>query len=209
MYQIDRQKLFLFIVFCCLGLIFLFLSIEVHEGDIFGFDREMFLWTHSYESPYVTNFALACTFLGSQTFLLPANIILIAVFFFRHKYRAYAWKIAVMSVTSAGFLFLVKYLVKRQRPESTLIKAVVHYSFPSGHTFTSIIFFGIVLYFCFNYFTSHALRILSIILCSLLVLAIAWSRIYLHVHYASDVAGSFCLGFMWLIMAKWFLLEKK
>lgn len=208
MQSIFKHKLFLTILFSLLFLVFLFLSIEVYEGDIFSFDRQVFLWTHSHESDSITTFALACTFLGSQTFLLPANIILAAIFFFMHKQRAYAWKIALISLTSAGFLFLVKYIVKRPRPESPLVNAALHYSFPSGHTFTSITFFGIILYFILNYFKSTLARGLIITLCVLMVLSIAWSRVYLHVHYASDVLAGFCLGLMWLIMAKWFLLEK-
>lgn len=207
MQSIFKHKLFLTILFSLLMIVFLFLSIEVYKGDTFIFDKQMFLWTHSHESKFVTTFALACTFLGSQTFLLPANIILAAIFFFQHKQRDYVWKIALVSLTSAGFLFLVKYIIKRPRPESPLVNAL-HYSFPSGHTFTSITFFGIILYFVMNYFKSTLARGLIITLCVLLVLSIAWSRVYLHVHYASDVLAGFCLGLMWLIMAKWFLLEK-
>ena len=203
------KKNFLFILFFLLLIFFIGLSIEVAEGDVFSFDKKIFLWTHSIESNSLTTFALACTFLGSQTFLLPANIILAGIFLFNYKHRAYAWKIALVSATSAGFLFLVKYIVKRPRPESPLLKAALHYSYPSGHTFTSITFIGILLYFALTYFKNVWGRALIIFVSVIIIFSIGWSRVYLHVHYASDVLGGFCLGIMWLILASWFLINKK
>jgi len=203
-----KHKLFLKIVFSILLLIFVYLSIEVYEGSIFETDLQIFRWLHSYENDVLTNYAIAITFLGSQTFLLPANIILATIFLFRNKKRLYVWKIALISLSSAGFLFLVKYIIKRPRPESPLINAI-HYSFPSGHTFTSITFFGLIVYFSMTYIKSAIARGIIIVVSIFLVLSIAWSRVYLYVHYASDVLASACLGLMWLIMAKWFLLQKK
>jgi len=208
MRSIFRHKLFLAIFFSILLLLFLFLCISVYERNTFESDNSIFLWTHSQESEFVTQFAIASTFMGSQTFLLPANIILALLFLFHNKHRSNTWKIALVSLSSAGFLFLIKYIVQRPRPESLFINAL-HYSFPSGHTFTSITFFGIIVYLSSRYLKNKLLLWVIIIMCILFVLSIAWSRIYLHVHYASDVLAGFCLGIMWLIMAKWFLLERK
>ncbi len=206
MHRLTSLQTWLIIFFLLAGFGFIFLAIEVYEKDIFSLDGSIAAWIHANRSPAVTRLAIAVTFLGSQKFLLPANVLLMAWLFFRHRYRSYAWKIAVMSVSSAGFLFAIKYLIKRPRPVSDITDAVVHYSFPSGHTFTSIVFFGIIMYLAYRYMHSY-LKFLTICCSILFIFFISWSRLYLQVHYASDVLASYCLGIMWLIMAKWFLLE--
>lgn len=204
----SKQRYYLLVVFGLLLTVFLWLCFKVYNQQTFGFDKDVFLWSHTFESTFVVNLAIAVTFLGSQTFLLPANIILGLWFIFLHKKKAYAWKIAIVSLTSSGFLFLVKYLVKRPRPDSPLV-AALHYSFPSGHTFTSITFFGMVSYFVLTYLRNKTAGYLIVGFCVLMVLLIAWSRIYLYVHYASDVLAGSCLGIMWLILAKLFLLNNR
>jgi undecaprenyl-diphosphatase len=105
---------------------------------------------------------------------------------------------------------MIKFIIKRPRPASALASDyTVAYSFPSGHAFTSLTFFGIIAYFVHTYIKNPLLRTILIIFCILMVICIGWSRIYLHVHYPSDVIGGFCLGAMWLILANWFLVEEK
>ena len=203
----SNKRYYLIFLFAILMVIFLWLSVKVYNQQTFQFDKDVFLWCHKYESKIVTNLAITVTFLGSQTFLLPANIILGLWFLFLHKKKDYAWKIAIVSLSSSGFLFLIKYLVKRPRPDSPLV-AALHYSFPSGHTFTSITFFGMVCYFVLSYLRHKILAFFIVGLCVSMVILVACSRIYLYVHYASDVIAGFCLGIMWLILAKWFLLGK-
>lgn len=204
----TKQRYYLLALFALLMTIFLWLCFKVYNQQTVSFDNEVFLLSHSLDQDAVTNLAIAVTFLGSQTFLLPANILLGLYFLFLHKKRAYAWKIAVVSLTSSGFLFLIKYLVKRPRPDTPLVHAL-HYSFPSGHTFTSITFFGMVVYFVLTYTRNKIMKVFTVALSVLMVLLVGWSRIYLYVHYASDVIAGFCLGIMWLILAYWFLLNKR
>lgn len=203
-----RQRYYLLALFALLMTVFLWLCFKVYNRQTFFFDNDVFLLSRTFDSDAVSNFAIAVTFLGSQTFLLPANILLGLYFLFIHKKKAYAWKIALVSLSSSGFLFLIKYLIKRPRPETPLVHAL-HYSFPSGHTFTSITFFGMVVYFILTYTKNTFWKLFAIVLSCILVLLVAWSRIFLYVHYASDVIAGICLGLMWLILARLFLLNKK
>lgn len=206
--NIKWHKLLLIIIFTLLAGLFIFLSIAAYERETFSFDDWAFEFTHSSRNDLLSQIALAITFLGSQTFLLPANIILAGIFLFIHKKRSYIWKIAAISLSSSGFLFLVKYIIKKPRPATPLHDAAMHFSFPSGHTFTSITFFGMVLYFLFYIIKNKIARLLLVLFILSIIVAIAWSRVYLNVHYASDVIAGFCLGIMWLIMADWLLLKK-
>ena len=203
-----RHRYYLLAFFAVLMTIFLWLCFQVYNKQAFSFDRQVFLLSHTFAGDAAKNLAIAVTFLGSQTFLLPANILLGLYFLFKHKRRAYAWKIAIVSLTSSGFLFLVKYLVKRPRPDTPLVHAL-NYSFPSGHTFTSITFFGMLVYFILTYTNNKAVKIVAVVFSAVMVLLVGWSRIYLYVHYASDVIAGFCLGIMWLILARLFLINER
>jgi undecaprenyl-diphosphatase len=210
MRSIFRHKLFLGSLFSLLLLVFIYLAVIVYNHKTFEIDEHVFEWSRVYESGFFNTVAVFCTFFGSQTFLLPANILLIAIFVFRKKLRAYAWKIAVVTATSASFLYMVKFIIKRPRPATAMASDFsVAYSFPSGHAFTSLTFFGIIAYFAATYIQNKLLKNAVIIICVLMVICIGWSRVYLHVHYPTDVIGGFCLGTMWLIMAKWFLVVEK
>ena len=94
--SITRHKLFLIILFGLLSVLFIYLSIAAYQRETFSFDGAIFKWTHSKENDLLSQFALAATFLGSQNFLLPANIILAAAFLFINKQRSNVWKIAAI-----------------------------------------------------------------------------------------------------------------
>jgi undecaprenyl-diphosphatase len=207
--NIFKHKHFLAGLFWALLLLFLYLTIIVYNRKTFEIDEHIFTWSRVYENDFFNAVAVFCTFFGSQNFLLPANILLIVIFLFKKKLRAYAWKIALITVTSAAFMFAVKYIVKRERPASSRVDYIVTYSFPSGHAFTSMTFFGIIFYFAYTYIKTRALRNIVLFLCILMVICVGWSRVYLHLHYPTDVIGGFCLGALWLILAKWFLLKEK
>jgi undecaprenyl-diphosphatase len=75
------------------------------------------------------------------------------------------------------------------------------YSFPSGHSFSSFTFFGLMAYLIWQTDIGKGWKIFLSILFFLLASVIATSRVYLHVHYASDVLGGFSLSMLWLILS--------
>ena len=155
----------------------------------------------------MTNFMLVVTFLGSQNFLVPANILLILYFLFVRENKKTAFKITTISVTSVIVMFSIKFILRRERPLVPLISKVHGYSFPSGHTFTSVTFYGIIAFIVYKNVANPVLRWLIIILLAAFVFLVGFSRVYLRLHYASDVIAGFCLGIIWLLLAKWFLVK--
>jgi len=87
----------------------------------------------------------------------------------------------------------IKGLVHRLRPEHALIP-ITRYSFPSGHTTMATIFFTILLYSLMENIKSKKTKILLTIITSIIIFLIGFSRIYLGVHWFSDVIGGFILG---------------
>lgn len=179
----------------------------IFEDKNFSFDENVFTMIKPWVSPLHTSIMLVITFIGSQNFLLPANLLLIAYYLYFRKNKSRAYKIATISITSVVVMFLMKFFLQRERPLVPLIAKVHGYSFPSGHTFTSVTFYGIIAYLIYRNVKSTILKWTLIVGCIVLVLLVGYSRVYLRLHYASDVIAAFCLGLMWLLLAKWFLVQ--
>lgn len=94
----------------------------------------------------------------------------------------------------------IKHIVRRPRPNVLRFVEESGYSFPSGHSMISIAFYGLVIYLVYKNINNKYLKWILIILLSLLILTIGFSRIYVGVHYFTDVAGGFLLGLAFLIV---------
>ena len=179
----------------------------VFEDKNLRFDDRVFEAIQPWVTQAHTNIMLVITFLGSQNFLLPANILLISYYLFVRDNKQSAFQITTISVTSVAVMFGIKLLLQRQRPLVPLISKAHGYSFPSGHTFTSVTFYGMIAYIAYRNIKNVYLRWAVIIFLTIFVMLIGFSRVYLRLHYASDVIAGFCLGLIWLILAKWVLLK--
>ena len=95
---------------------------------------------------------------------------------------------------------LLKELVQRPRPEDINLVVETGFSFPSGHSMVAMAFFGLLVWLVWHYERDRTLRLACCAGFSLIILLIGISRIYLGVHYASDVLAGFCISLAWLAM---------
>lgn len=111
------------------------------------------------------------------------------------------WKLFVLFLSAGGgytVMILLKLLFHKPRPMLQLI--VSHgYSFPSGHAFSAIIVYGFLIYLTWTMIKTTAMRITILFISILLIFLIGISRIYLNVHYLTDVLGGYTSGLSWLI----------
>lgn len=149
-------------------------------------------------SPQKNKVMLFITFLGKHQFLIPANLLLIFYFLFATQQNWFSIRIITISLSSLVLMFLLKYLFQRKRPLSPLLKAAKGLSFPSGHAIMSVTFYGLLLYILLHAIDKSWLKYLLTVLLVLLILLIGYSRVYLRVHYASDVLAGFVIGVLWL-----------
>lgn len=192
-------------ILCLWGLFFV--ADMVFADKDFSFDEKVFNDIKPWVNETTTNFMLFITFFGSQKFLVPANLFLIFYFLLVRNNKKSAFQITAISLTSMIVMFSIKFFLQRQRPLVPLISKVHGYSFPSGHTFCSVTFFGIIAYILYKNIAAPWLKWGAIFLLLCITLLIGYSRIYLRLHYASDVIAGFCLGIIWLLLAKQFLLK--
>ncbi|RYF79617.1 MAG: phosphatase PAP2 family protein, partial [Chitinophagaceae bacterium] len=109
-------------------------------------DKAVFDQLKTITNPAMTNFMVAITFFGSSYFLFPAYILLILYFLLLKKNSKLSWNIAAVGITSTLILFSLKAIFHRQRPLDPLVENVNGFSFPSGHSFSSFTFFGLLIY---------------------------------------------------------------
>lgn len=170
-----------------------------------GFDQKVFAYLQNHINPENSNIMLFFTFLGTHRFLIPANLVLIAYFVFIQKHKWYAIKIPAIALSSLALMFGLKHFFHRPRPDVPLIFKAEGLSFPSGHALFSITFYGLLVYIIYHSVENKFLKWTLITLLVLLMPVIGFSRVYLRVHYASDVIAGFCVGFIWLVLTIWFL----
>jgi membrane-associated phospholipid phosphatase len=164
------------------------------------FDDKVFTFLNNHVSPENNQVMLFFTFLGRHEFLIPANLIIIAYYLFIKKHRWYSIKVPAIALSSLALMFGLKHLFDRERPLVPLLEEARGLSFPSGHALMSVTFYGLLIYIVFKNVKKPMLRWTLISLLLLLILIVGFSRIYLRVHYASDVIAGLCVGLLWLVI---------
>src|SRR5215208_3484820 len=183
------------------GCLWLFggLAEDVLTGDpIVRFDRATAAYLHSLATPPLTTFFLVVTALGSvETIALVALVGAVVFGVRRQGLHLATWLAAVAGSAALGQL--LKALFARPRPhfEHPLLSET-SYGFPSGHAMESLVLYGMVAYFAVLAVRTWRARTAVVFGAALLVLSIGLSRMYLGVHYFSDVVAGFAAGGVWL-----------
>lgn len=135
----------------------------------------------------------AVTFVGDGSMLLALTVV--ASLVLRRAGDRLAWRLPAIMLGSAGTEWLLKWLVARRRPRGG------PFAFPSGHVFTSVVFFGLVIYLLWTRDVPRPWRVGGTLACGLLVAGIAASRMYLRFHWLTDVLGGISGGAAYLLIA--------
>jgi undecaprenyl-diphosphatase len=141
------------------------------------------------------------TFLGKHQFLIPANLIVLFYFLLIRHHSWLSVQVAAISLSSLLLMLVLKKLFRRKRPLEPLLHAVRGLSFPSGHAIMSVSFFGLLIYIINNTVADSSVVTVLTVLLVILIFLIGFSRIYLRVHYASDVLSGFIIGTAWLLIS--------
>ncbi len=176
--------------------LFTWIAEEMLEGATARFDMSVRTWVHGFASPAVTAGMKFITELGSLGLSIAAVVAIVAFLVTGWK-RAAGW--LLLSLAGATVLSLaLKYGFHRPRPVPFFGVAPHSYSFPSGHSLFSLCFYGTLAGLINARVRSLWLRIVLWTLATLLVFAIGLSRIYLGVHYPSDVIAGYLAAAMWV-----------
>jgi len=176
-------------------ILFTWIAEEMLEGATARFDMSVRLWVHGFASPTVTAAMKFITELGSLGLFIAFAIALL-VFLVEGWKRGAAW--LALSIAGATVLSVtLKYGFHRPRPVPFFGVAPHSYSFPSGHALFSLCFYGALAGLINARVRDLWLRMLVWAVAALLVFAIGLSRIYLGVHYPSDVVAGYLAALVW------------
>lgn len=143
-----------------------------------------------------TNIVKVITNITSPLMVIITALILIIVI--KDKKIKISLVINLLGVTIINNL--IKVIVARPRPDINRLVGETGYSFPSGHSITSMVFYGYLVYLIYKYIDNKKIKIPLMIFLIILIPIIGLSRIYLGVHYTSDVLCGFLLGIVYLIL---------
>ena len=177
---------------------------EIMNGDIIGYKMISTFLISDFATPiakFITNF-------GGAIFIIALTALLVIAI--KNK------KIGLSIFTNLVIITVLNQLLKRilQRPRPTEYRIIQEtgYSFPSGHSMISMAFYGYLIYLIYRYVKNKYIKWISISLLSILICLIGISRIYLGVHYTSDVLGGFLISISYLVIyisaVNKFLIEK-
>ncbi len=172
---------------------------EMAKGDTARYDETVRAFVHSFAAPVLTSVMQAASFVGSTLFLILLGIAIVTALCVK-KYRRGGILFAITTVGAGVLLSLLKRAFHRARPEpffNTILPASD--SFPSGHSLGSFCFYFALAAILTNRVEKLWLKIIIWTLAVLLVLLIGISRIYLGVHYPSDVLAGYIVGFIWVV----------
>ena len=202
-YPKDKSFLFWTLIVSSLALLlFIYWLVIIDKNSVP--DQRVFDFFSTQITTNRTSIMSSVSFLGNHKFLIPANLVLIFYFVLRKK-KWDGFRVLFVAITSLGMMSLLKNLVQRQRPFDPLIDGITNYSFPSGHAFMSVAFFGLLIYFAIYNERYKWLENIFITAVLLLIFIIGISRIYLRVHYTTDVIAGWICGSLWLVFCFYLL----
>jgi len=187
-----------FVIAAC----FIFVTcVSVYSTDFFyNVDVSVTLFFEKLRLPFLTDVFLVITELGSLKFYLPLCLVIGLYFLFKRK------------IVGVIFLFVTLYSVRqlnyqlkevfsRERPSFDAVYEASHYSFPSGHAMNSAAIYGFICFLLVFYIIKeHKKRMTAAVMTAVLVFLIGVSRMYLGVHYLTDVLAGWSVGFIWLVI---------
>lgn len=186
-------------------IVFLFVANQIFLVKKDDFDFRAFDFLSTYVSPQLTDFMKFVSFLASRNFITVACVVIIFYFLFIRRHKWYSLKIPVVAIGSISLNLLMKYLFNRPRPLLPHLSEAGGLSFPSGHAMMSFSFYGLMIFLVWENISHPFLKWFLIIFFFLLIHLIGLSRVYLRVHYASDVMAGFAVGLIWLVISVWTL----
>lgn len=182
-------------------LVFLFISLTRFylEGFITKYDvfiNNLFL---NHRNIYLINiFSFITNFCSSFGIIL--SIILFSLFLIYKNKKQYLCSFISSCVLSSLSILILKNIYKRERP---LLSVYLEdsFSFPSGHSVMAVALYGFIIYFIISQIKNIIIKRIVFIIGFIFILLIGLSRLYLGVHYFSDVIGGFLVGLIWLILS--------
>ncbi|OKL36867.1 phosphatase PAP2 family protein [Domibacillus mangrovi] len=181
----------------------------VSSHEIIQFDQTVVSFIQGLESPMLTAIMTFFTFIGSTSSIVVLSLLTLFFLYnvFKHRSELILFMIVLLG---SNVLFLsLKQFFHRARPDFHRLIEVGGYSFPSGHATNAITLYGLLAYLLWRHIPAKWGRTFLILLSITMIMMIGTSRIYLGVHYPTDIISGYLVGGFWLAIAIWFYQRRQ
>jgi membrane-associated phospholipid phosphatase len=176
-------------------------NVQANSPRLHALDRDIHDWAAETRTPGATVFLTTMTLIGTPAGLGVIVAVVVGVLVVRGR-RHWAGYLVVTCVLGGLMNLELKRFFARARPDlAEALRRAHGYSFPSGHAMGSTIAFGAMAYLAFRVLKRWRYRAAAIALAGTIILSISFSRIYLGVHWVSDVGAGIAVGLVWLLIA--------
>jgi undecaprenyl-diphosphatase len=180
--------------------IFVKITSELLENEVHGLDSSILTAVAKMRRPWLTSVAVDLTALGSITLVVLISAVALCILLSMGN-RLAAWQLLLNSLGAGIWTVITKNLIERARPESiTPLVQVSGFSYPSGHSLASASLYLTIAILAGRYLPTTKARVLLLGLAVLVISLVCISRVYLGVHYPSDVASGASLGVAWALL---------
>lgn len=186
-----------------IALLFAYIVNRIYKDNIYRFDNQIYKTIVIFMNPVVTKILKVLTHFGDWMIMIPISIGIII------KNRKCGILVSINLISIFILNQTLKLIFNRPRPEGNRLIEASGYSFPSGHSMVSMAFYGLLIYLAYKNIKNRMLKYIMCVLLTLLILVIGVSRIYLGVHYATDVVGGFLISLAYLIIFTHVIKQKE
>lgn len=199
LYYQDWSRGFRWFIWFMLGFIGIASFVMMDKAS--SFDNYIIHAVQSAESPALTLLAKGLSFIGSTRLVIGISLLTMGLLFLVLKHRLELLLFLVVALGSQLLNTMMKLWFHRERPNFHRLIEQAGYSFPSGHSMAAFSLYGAIAYLLWRHMRSSSERVLLIAFAVIMTGGIGWSRIYLGVHYPSDVIGGYTASGAWLMLS--------
>lgn len=178
---------------------FISLTETLHSDALAKYDSRVTEFIISFRTPALNKFLQFITEVGDFYGYLVIAIISTIIFYLKFKNWRYVVEIFFVLIVSGLSNVALKQVINRARPDAEHLVSVASLSYPSGHAMSAIAFYGFLIYLVYTFKLKAWLKTGLILVFGFLILTIGISRVYLGVHYPSDIVGGYIAGFIWVL----------
>ena len=183
------------IVLIVSSILFLVISILIFTGIITSLDDTVSSYIIGIRNNKLTKHMINITNIGGGYCLICISLLLLIIFFKKRRYP-------ILIIINLVLVFLssriLKLIFRRSRPDGLFLVNETGYSYPSGHVMVSFAYILFIIYLIWKYIKNKTLKIVLSVILIIITLLISFSRIYLGVHYFSDIIGSIFIALAYL-----------
>ena len=182
-----------------MALIFFKIFHEILDADTLFLDKTISALIYSWRSPVLTGLMKVITNFGAEYLMLISITVVFFLIWKKHKHEALV--LAIILIMGLVINMFLKQIIQRPRPDIMPSVVETSYSFPSGHAMNSSVFYLTIAFYTYHFTRKKKLSLVVTGGAIVLLLLIGFSRVYLGVHYPSDVVAGYVVGVWWLTTA--------